>query len=303
MTGTKRLVIQVPKNLHGKVIGRGRATINDIESDYPGVKVIMPRRDEDTEDVVLEGPPDAVKRAHNRILDICNMAPDHSGGARKKAQALYDQADELFDRSKKASSRDEKQRLKQMAFDKKAEAEKEQKIAAKKIFAAKNDGYGRDQMDLHGLYVQEAVDFVEERLRQVDSDLRSGNLESLTIITGAGHHSDSNGPKIKPKVVALLREKGYPFEEDPAGGQFVVAFETPTKAGVAPPKAPEPVTMGGEQRPMEPTQQGSQEEDASFTALCCKFLCSLFCSTPDDKNKQKPAGQSREQEMHHVAQT
>ena len=92
----------------------------------------------------------------------------------------------------------------------------------KAIFKAKNLGYGNEQMDLHGLRVKEALQFVEERLVAVDGDLRSGALESLTIITGFGHHSDNGKAKIKPEVVKLLSDRGYPFQEDEAGGQFIV---------------------------------------------------------------------------------
>jgi hypothetical protein len=59
MGATTRLVVKVPKELHGKVIGKGAATLKDIESDY-GVRLIVPKRDDASDQVVIEGTPEAV---------------------------------------------------------------------------------------------------------------------------------------------------------------------------------------------------------------------------------------------------
>ncbi len=59
MGPSTRLVVKVPKELHGKVIGKGAATLKDIESDY-GVRLIVPKRDDPSDDVVIEGTPDSV---------------------------------------------------------------------------------------------------------------------------------------------------------------------------------------------------------------------------------------------------
>jgi len=228
-----RELVQVPKDMHGKVIGRGAATLKDIQSDYPGVRVTVPKRDDPSDEIVIEGPPTAVAAAKARVLDICGMAPNVAGAARAEAQRLYDEADALFEQARAASG-EERSRLYDLAHAKRREAEAAQLAAARKIFEAKNLGYGNEQMDLHGLHVKEALTMVEERLVAVDSDLRSGALPSLTIITGFGHHSDNNRAKIKPEVARILTERGYPFEADDAGGLFIVSFEH------AEPAAPEP---------------------------------------------------------------
>merc|ERR1712232_1186542 len=101
--------------------------------------------------------------------------------------------------------------------------EKARADAAAAIFKAKNSGYGKDQMDLHGLYVNEALSYLSDRLDATDELLRKGELE-LTIITGAGHHTEQGKARIKPEVIKLLHERGYPFTEQPGGGILIVSF-------------------------------------------------------------------------------
>jgi DNA-nicking Smr family endonuclease len=221
------------------------------------------------------------------VLDICGLAPDVTGQARARARALHDEVDRLYDQMRAASDRGERDRLRAQAEAKKAAAEKADMEAAQQIFRAKNGGYGPEQMDLHGLYVKEAVAFVDERLVAVDGDLRSGRLESLTIITGAGHHS-ANGAKIKPEIARLLAQRNLPYVEDEAGGQFVVSLK---RAGAAPaaaaPAAPAahaagppaaPAAAGQQQQQqLPPPQQQPKEEEGGFLqllAVCCVCLYS-----------------------------
>ncbi|GBG28707.1 Smr domain-containing protein YPL199C [Hondaea fermentalgiana] len=237
MTGTTRIVVQVPKNMQGKVIGRGAATLKDIESDYD-VKLHMPARDSDSEDVVIEGAADKCEFAKRRVLDIIGQAPDVTSGARAEAQKLYDEADRLFEAARNAGSSEESRDLKDQAHAKRREAEEANERAARVIFEHKNGGYGLDQMDLHGLYVKEAMHFVEERLRKVDDKLRANEME-LVIIPGQGIHS-SGAAKIKPTVEQYLRDNNYPYELDPAGGQFTVSFKDAGPEVSQPAAAPTP---------------------------------------------------------------
>jgi DNA-nicking Smr family endonuclease len=79
----------------------------------------------------------------------------------------------------------------------------------------KNDLY---LMDLHGLFVEEATEFVEKRLNQ----LNSNKGKTLVIITGEGNHSKMNHGLIKEKVALLLTGKGFKFKE--VKGQYEVAI-------------------------------------------------------------------------------
>ena len=211
--------VYVPKNLHGKIIGKQAATLKDIESDYPGVKVTVPRRNDPSEFVRLAGPEDAVRRAERRVLDIAGVLSDEAAAERKKVDELRRDKDRLFEEANKAMG-PKRHQLLDAAHAKKRELEEEQKAAAQRIFKRKNTGYGLEQMDLHGLHLDEAMERVRERLKK----LEAGDVASVEIITGAGHHSEGNKARIKPAVEALLKERSstLSYEEMGGGGGFKV---------------------------------------------------------------------------------
>ena len=211
--------VHVPKNLHGKIIGKQAATLKDIESDYPGVKVTVPRRNDPSEFVRLAGPEDAVRRAERRVLDIAGVLSDEAAAERKKVDELRRDKDRLFEEANKAMG-PKRHQLLDAAHAKKRELEEEQKAAAQRIFKRKNTGYGLEQMDLHGLHLDEAMERVRERLKK----LEAGDVASVEIITGAGHHSEGNKARIKPAVEALLKERSstLSYEEMGGGGGFKV---------------------------------------------------------------------------------
>lgn len=212
--------VRVPKNLHGKIIGKQAATLKDIESDYPGVKVTVPRREDPSEFVHLAGPEPAVMRAERRVLDIAGILSDEAAAERKRADELRREKDRLFDEANKASG-PRRHQLLDAAHAKKRQLEEEEAAAAKRIFKRKNTGYGLEQMDLHGLHLDEAMARVRERLKR----LEAGDVASVELITGAGHHSEGNKAKIKPAVEALLKEKAATLSYEPmaGGGGFTVS--------------------------------------------------------------------------------
>jgi hypothetical protein len=52
-------------------------------------------------------------------------------------------------------------------------------------------------------------------------------LSELRIITGAGHHSGADGPKVKPEVMKWLKKNSYSFHDDKenkSGGSLIVSL-------------------------------------------------------------------------------
>lgn len=65
-----------------------------------------------------------------------------------------------------------------------------------------------DKIDLHGLFVSEAVDATKEFVTY-----NIGRKKTVEIITGAGHHSDKiKGPMIKPSIIDLCKSEGWKLE-------------------------------------------------------------------------------------------
>lgn len=69
------------------------------------------------------------------------------------------------------------------------------------------------QIDLHGLNPVQARLVVGELLsiRQSKLMIDKQGETSIDIITGWGKHSNTHGQRIRPTIVALLREKGYEY--------------------------------------------------------------------------------------------
>lgn len=221
--------VRVAKSLHGKIIGKQGATLRDIECDYPGVKVKVPKRVDPSELIHLSGPADAVGRAERRVMDISGALGDVAATEHARAEALRKEKDALFEQAGRTRDRVERKRLLDAAHAKKRELEVEERAAAERTFAEKNSGYGLEQIDLHGLHLKEATQKVEERLRQLEAGEVAGG--SVEIITGAGHHSEGRQAKIRPAVKAMLEKNTeLTFEAMSADGGFVVRL----KEGVMP---------------------------------------------------------------------
>lgn len=68
-------------------------------------------------------------------------------------------------------------------------------------------------MDLHGLQLDGAMELFKERVEYWEKN-KKGEPVQLTVITGAGNHSDKKkGPKIKPAVLNWLKENNKKFTE------------------------------------------------------------------------------------------
>ena len=140
---TVQTTVPVPKKLHGKVVGAKGATIRDIESDYPGVKVLVPKRHDPSELITISGPADAVKRAVQRVRDISGELGDATAKERERADGLRKEKDALFDEAHHTNNPEKRRRLMDAAHAKKREFEAEEAAAALRIFRARNSGCTR----------------------------------------------------------------------------------------------------------------------------------------------------------------
>lgn len=94
------------------------------------------------------------------------------------------------------------------------------KQASEFIFR-ENNAEGRvppDTIDLHGQFVEEAEDILEERIRYAQSHGQT----HLRVIVGKGNHSPGHVQKIKPRVEKVCRELGLQYQTEPNEGRILV---------------------------------------------------------------------------------
>jgi DNA-nicking Smr family endonuclease len=129
---------------------------------------------------------------------------------REKANKEHDLMAQCFENSKTAFTSGRKDEAKKLSDEGKKHQEnkdKYQKEAAQQIFKEMNKDAGEDTIDLHGLFVSEAVEFLEQRLANLS---KSKKYTTLHVITGAGNHS-AESAKIKPHISKLLSTKGLKY--------------------------------------------------------------------------------------------
>ncbi|KAH9002119.1 hypothetical protein EDB86DRAFT_369197 [Lactarius hatsudake] len=86
------------------------------------------------------------------------------------------------------------------------------KRAAKIIFRENNKNRKEGgKVDLHGLYVAEAVQFAKDHVEIA----RSRGDEAVRFIVGKGLHSDAGGAKIRPALEDLFTKRGLTHSLDP----------------------------------------------------------------------------------------
>jgi hypothetical protein len=123
-----------------------------------------------------------------------------------------------------------------------------------------NNAEGRvagDTIDLHGLFVEEAEDVLEERIRVA----RQQNQSHLHVIVGKGNHSKNHVQKIKPRVEQVCQELGLQYRtEDNEGRIFVNLQGGPVGEMPPPPQAPSYGGGGGGY----PGQHGGQQHGGQY---------------------------------------
>ncbi|RLN10157.1 hypothetical protein BBJ28_00010866 [Nothophytophthora sp. Chile5] len=95
-------------------------------------------------------------------------------------------------------------------------------LAASEIFEARNPPsqlYMERVMDLHGLHVAEAVEFLTQMLPKLADE----GVDNIYLVTGSGHHSKGpNGnARLLPAVERFLTGEGYQFTAVADGRGFV----------------------------------------------------------------------------------
>jgi hypothetical protein len=134
---------------------------------------------------------------------------------RSEASDLFARSKILAQRSQEAYRNGKKKEAHELSLEKKRLielAEERNRQASNAVLHQMNRSRPDNELDLHGLYVDEAILAVRKRLSDdIDTD--------LIIITGRGNRSQGQVAKIKPAIIGFLSENGYNFiPNDPNDG-------------------------------------------------------------------------------------
>lgn len=163
------------------------------------------------------------------------------------------------------------------------------KQASDYIFRA-NNAEGRvagDTIDLHGQFVEEAEEILEQRIKYA----KSQGQTHLHVIVGKGNHSPGHIQKIKPRVEKVCQELGLNYSTEANAGRIYVDLQG------GPAQMPPPhvwgdaynsgghygANVGYPGQPGKPQQQfnqqqgGQQQQDPIVTCLkllksCCTVM-------------------------------
>lgn len=130
---------------------------------------------------------------------------DEAERLRSEALELQKQAKQISEKSQHEYQHGSRSEAKSLSNEKThlyEEMNRKNHQAAQLIFAHYNQNQPETTIDLHGLYVSEAIKYLEERLERC----RRKKSRQLTVITGAGNNSIDRIPKIKPEVEAFARK-------------------------------------------------------------------------------------------------
>jgi len=95
------------------------------------------------------------------------------------------------------------------------------------IFRENNQGRVPTEVDLHGLYVKEAITYSDNSI----AEARERGDKEIRLIVGKGIHSPNNAAKLKPAIEELMQKHNLTAAIDPQNsGVLIVQLEGGTAA-------------------------------------------------------------------------
>ncbi|RDB16984.1 hypothetical protein Hypma_002677 [Hypsizygus marmoreus] len=165
-------------------------------------------------------------------LNQINQSNDYYVGLRARANEEGDSMAKCFEQSRQAYDRGDKAEAKTLSNRGKEHQRKMEtlnKQASDWIFIENNKDSKPGEIDLHGLYVKEAIARTDEAIQEAKE---RGDSE-LHLIVGKGLHSNNGSGKIKPAVEELMQKHRLVAELDPQnGGVLIVQINASRDKGV-----------------------------------------------------------------------
>ena len=144
---------------------------------------------------------------------------------RNQARAAGDKMGQCFDKASSAYKSGDGGRAKELSNEGNSHKEERNRLnkqAADWIFEKNNLDNRRDEVDLHGLYVKEAI----EKTDQAIANARASNINPLKVVVGRGTHSKNHVSKMKPAIEEMMRKQNLRCKVDPDNaGQLLVFLD------------------------------------------------------------------------------
>lgn len=219
--------LTIPNEDHKYIVGKGGENIKKIIAETGADIQLDPDKNKSDKVVISAKDQSSANKAKKMIKNSIKAVKEQHENTEEwyqKYQAKVDEharkRNEYNEAAKKAYESGDGKLAKELSEKAKKEGElmkQAQKEAARAVFKRRNKDNGDDVIDLHGLQVAPAVEIVSEYL-----DKWQRKPGKYIIITGKGLHSDEKGPKIRPAVEKLLKERKIKYNDVP--GQYEVIF-------------------------------------------------------------------------------
>jgi len=170
---------------------------------------------------------------HRSDQNQINQQNDHYMRLRADANAEGDKMAKCFAESHEAYGRGDGAGAKELSNEGKEHQAKMNalnKQASDWIFIENNKDSNPGEIDLHGLYVKEAIEQTDRALQEAK---RRGDSE-VHLIVGKGLHSQGHVAKIKPAIEELMQKHQLSAELDPHNAGVLIVRLGNEQGGVGP---------------------------------------------------------------------
>ncbi|KAF8556381.1 hypothetical protein OG21DRAFT_659174 [Imleria badia] len=154
---------------------------------------------------------------HRQTIDSSQRDPtplETYASLRARAKQEGDLMAQCHKQRKEASRRRDRARAKALLEEGKRHATKMEKLNAQAsaiIFKENNQDKAACKVDLHGLYVKEAIAYSKQAIADAG---RRGDSE-IRLIVGQGNHSEGGVSRLKPAIQRKMQMCGHRVEVDP----------------------------------------------------------------------------------------
>jgi len=161
--------------------------------------------------------PPARRRDERQSIDSSqgHITPEEAyASLRARAKQEGDLMAQCYQQSQEAYERRDRARAKALSDEGKRHALKMETLNAEAcatIFKENNRDRDACEVDLHGLYVKEAIAYSEKAV----SGARRGGHSEIRFIVGQGNHSEKGIPRLKPALQEAMQTRGHHVEADP----------------------------------------------------------------------------------------